>query len=52
MDKTRNIGSMKILNGNFKLGGQGKTVEIDESMFGNKQKYNRGRVSEGQCLEW
>ena len=23
-------------------------MEIDESMFGNKQKYNRGRVSEGQ----
>ena len=22
-------------------------MEIDESMFGNKRKYNRGRVSEG-----
>lgn len=32
------------------LGGQRKTVEIDESMFGNKQKYNRGRVSEGQWV--
>ena len=39
---------MKIFNGNFMLGGRAKTVEIDESMFGNKRKYNRGRVSEGQ----
>ncbi|CAH3159749.1 unnamed protein product, partial [Pocillopora meandrina] len=46
--KVKNICSIEILNGNFKLGGRGKTVEIDESMFGNKQKYNRGRVSEGQ----
>ena len=37
----------KILHGNIKLGGRGKTVEIDESMFGHKRKYNRGRVSEG-----
>ena len=44
----KNICSIEILNGNFKLGGRGKTVEIDESVFGNKQKYNRGRVSEGQ----
>ena len=50
LDKIRNICSMKILNGNFKLGGRGKTVEIDESMFGNKRKYNRGRVSEGQWV--
>lgn len=33
---------MKILNGNLKLGGRGKIVEIDE------RKYNCGRVSEGQ----
>ena len=30
LDKIRNICSMKILNGNFKLGGRGKIVEIDE----------------------
>lgn len=41
---------MKILNGNFKLGGRGKIVEIDEWMFGNKQKYNCGCVSEGQWV--
>ena len=41
---------MKILNSNLKLGGCSKTVEIDESMFGNKQKYNRGHVSEGQWV--
>ena len=47
---------MKILNGNFTLGGRGKAVEIDKSMFGNKRKYNRERVSEGQwvfgVVEW
>ena len=41
---------MKILNGNFKLGGQGKTVEIDKSMFKKKKKYNHGCVSEGQWM--
>ena len=41
---------MKILKGNLKLGDQGKTVEIDKSMFGNKRKYNRGRVSEGRWV--
>lgn len=47
LEKLRNVCSWKILNGNIKLGGRGKTVEIDESMFGAKRKYNRGRVSEG-----
>ena len=45
--KIRQVCSLKILHGNIKLGGRGKTVEIDESMFGHKRKYNRGRVSEG-----
>ena len=35
------------MHGNIKLGGRGKTIEIDESMFGNKLKYNRGRISRG-----
>ena len=42
-----NICSLKILHGHIKLGGRGKTVEIDESMFGHKRKYNRGRISKG-----
>ena len=50
LDKIRNIFSKKILNSNFTLGGRGKAVEIDKSMFGNKQKYNCGRVSEGQWV--
>ena len=48
--KIRQICSLKILHGNIKLGGRGKTVEIDESMFGHKRKYNRGRVSEVACV--
>ena len=47
LQKLRDICSLKILNGNIRLGGRGKTVEIDESLFGHKRKYNRGRVSEG-----
>ena len=45
--KLRDICSLKILHGNIKLGGRGKTIEIDESMFGHKRKYNRGRISRG-----
>ena len=37
--KIRQICSLKILHGNIKLGGRGKTVEIDESMFGHKRKW-------------
>ena len=33
------------MHSNIKLGGRGKTVEIDESMFGHKRKYNCGRIS-------
>lgn len=29
------------------LGGQGKTVEINKSMFGHKSKYNRGKIDRG-----
>ena len=45
--RLRDICSLKILHGNLKLGGRGKTIEIDESMFGHKRKYNRGRVGQG-----
>ena len=45
--KIKQICSLKILHGNIKVGGRGKTVDIDESMFGLQRKYNRGRVSEG-----
>ncbi|PFX33813.1 putative transposase-like protein [Stylophora pistillata] len=47
LQRLRDICSLKILHGNLKLGGRGKTIEIDESMFGHKRKYNRGRVGQG-----
>ena len=37
----------EILHGNLKLGGRGKTIKIDESMFGHKHKYNCGWVGQG-----
>ena len=43
----RTISSNKVLNAGIKLGGLGKTVEIDELKFGAKRKYKRGRFSEG-----
>ena len=43
----RTICSNKVLNAGIKLGGLGKIVEVDESKFGAKRKYKRGRVSEG-----
>ena len=47
MRKLREICSKKVVNAGIKLGGLGKTVEIDESKFGAKRKYKRWRVSEG-----
>ena len=41
------ICSNKVLNAGIKLGGLGKTMEIDQSKFGAKRKYKRGRVSDG-----
>ena len=47
LSELRTICCNKVLNAGIKLGGLGKTVEIDESKFGAKRKYKRGRVSEG-----
>lgn len=47
LQKLQDICSLKILHGNVKLGSQGKTVEIDESLFGHKRKYNFGRIGWG-----
>ena len=38
LQKLRDICSLKIQHGEIKLGGQGKTVEIHESMFGQKRE--------------
>jgi len=47
LSEPRTICCNKVLNAGIKLGGLGKTVEIDESKFGAKRKYKRGRISEG-----
>ena len=47
LGELRTICSNKVLNAGIKIGGLEKTVEIDESKFGAKRKYKRGRVSEG-----
>ena len=47
LSELRTICSNKVLNAEIKLGGLGKTVEIDESQFDAKRKYKRGRVLEG-----
>ena len=38
-----------LFEDNEKIGGLGKTVEIDESKFG-KRKYHKGRKVEGQWV--
>ena len=44
----RDIMSRALIEGPVRLGGVGVTVEIDESKWGYKRKYNRGRlVKEG-----
>ena len=47
LGELRTICSNKVPNAGIKLGGLGKTVEIDESNFCAKRKYKRERVSEG-----
>lgn len=39
----REVCEVAIMNSSEKLGGEGKIVEIDESVFG-KRKYNKGRM--------
>ena len=47
----RNIMSRALIESLVRLGGVGVTVEIDESKWGNKRKYNRGRlVKEGTWI--
>jgi len=38
------------MNHHLKLGGRGKTIEINESMFSHKRKYNRGRIGQGMWV--
>ena len=40
LQRLRDICSLKILHGNLKLGGRGKTIEIDESMFVHVQLWH------------
>ena len=50
LQRLRDIFSPRIVHENVKLGGRGKTVEIDEFMFGHKRKYNRGRIGRGAFM--
>lgn len=50
LQKLRDIYSLKIQHGDIKLGSQGKTVEIDKSMFGHERKYNQGYISRGMWV--
>lgn len=43
----RSVCSNKIATNLIRIGGPGHIVEIDESKFGHKQKYHRGRFGEG-----
>ena len=47
LSELRTICSNKVLNAGIKLGALGKTMEIDESRFGAKRNYKRGRFLEG-----
>ena len=38
------------MHGSITEGDRGKTIEIDKSMFGNKRKYNCGRISRGMWV--
>ena len=42
----RSVCSNKITANLIAIGGPSRTVEIDESNFGHKQKYHRGRVAD------
>ena len=41
----RDLMSKDMVRNQLKLGGPGKHVEVDESLWSRKRKYNRGRVS-------
>ena len=44
----RQVCSTKLFNEVVQLGGPGRVVQIDESLFNHKQKYHRGRVADHQ----
>ena len=54
LQKLRDISfcSLKILHEYIKLSEHGKTVEINESMFGHKRHYNHACISNDTSLTW